>query len=339
MAFIKSLVSIIVPVYNVEKYLKECLDSLIVQTYSKIEIICVEDYSTDSSLSLLNEYSNKYQQIKIVRHDRNQGLSQARNTGMKYAQGEYIAFVDSDDYVSHNYIEKLVAGLEKNESDLTISLIKDFIDEQKDVVSANYTDLVPNALAKIKAHEGVENYFHDLPVMAWAKLYRRSFLEKNKLRFIRGLLHEDEPWSLIIWNLTKKISFAPDAVYFYRKRSSSITGKRKNVDLAYVKRYLTLLKVLHHINFCLYKHNLSSKEFYETYKFQILRMTYWTVKKIKRSSLIEKKEIIVSRYKEFLSFTRNPKPGLLLVIWSLISGNKLPILRYKTYRLISKINT
>ena len=334
MAFIKSLVSIIVPVYNVEKYLKECLDSLIVQTYSKIEIICVEDYSTDSSLSLLNEYSNKYQQIKIVRHDRNQGLSQARNTGMKYAQGEYIAFVDSDDYVSHNYIEKLVAGLEKNESDLTISLIKDFIDEQKDVVSANYTDLVPNALAKIKAHEGVENYFHDLPVMAWAKLYRRSFLEKNKLRFIRGLLHEDEPWSLIIWNLTKKISFAPDAVYFYRKRANSITARRNNVDLNYAKKYLTLLKVLHRINIRLYRHNISSKSFFDAYEHQILKMSYWTVKKIYRSSVIEKKKDLVVRYKIFLETTFNFKPSFFSFIFSLINGNDLIKIRYRAHKLI-----
>lgn len=337
MDFINSLVSIIVPVYNVEQYLKECLDSLIAQTYSKIEIICVEDCSTDGSLDLLNEYSSKYKQIKVVRHDKNQGLSQARNTGMKYAQGEYIAFVDSDDFVSDDYIEKLLAVLEENQSDMSISSIKDFIEDKKEKLSASYTDLVPNALLKIKSNENLENYFQDLPVMAWAKLYKRSFLEKNKLRFIKGLLHEDEPWSLLVWNLTKKISYASDATYFYRKRSNSITAKRNNVDFTYAKKYLTLLKVLHRINVRLYRNNISSKAFFDVYEYQILKMTYWTVKKINRSSVIEKKEDLGIKYKYFLETSLNPRPSFFLFIFSLILDDNLIKIRYKTYKLIEKL--
>ena len=115
-------VSIIVPVYNVELYLRECLDSIINQTLKDIEIICVDDCSTDNSYIILDEYSKKDSRIKLLKHNVNKGLGPARNTGINVAQGEYIGFIDSDDYISLDYFENLYNTAKKYNSDIVSTL-------------------------------------------------------------------------------------------------------------------------------------------------------------------------------------------------------------------------
>ena len=112
-------VSIIIPVYNVDRYLKECLDSLISQTLVDIEIICINDSSTDNSLSILNEYAQKDNRVKVCNNSENQGLSCTRNVGLGVAIGEYIGFVDSDDYVDKDFFEKLYISASSNDADAT----------------------------------------------------------------------------------------------------------------------------------------------------------------------------------------------------------------------------
>ena len=135
-------VSIIVPVYNVEKYLSKCLESLINQTLKDIEIICVNDGSTDNSLSILKEYANKDSRIKII-DKQNEGVSVARNTGIEVATGEYLIFVDSDDYLVENACEKALNTIEHNNSDICIFGHYDLVDEKlvkssvnKDIIKA-----------------------------------------------------------------------------------------------------------------------------------------------------------------------------------------------------------
>ena len=112
-------ISVIVPVYNVENYLIQCLDSIINQTLKDIEIICVDDCSPDNSIEILEEYKNKDNRISIIRHSNNQGLGPARNTGLKHANGEYISFVDSDDYIDKNFLFYLYSTAKKYDSDVT----------------------------------------------------------------------------------------------------------------------------------------------------------------------------------------------------------------------------
>ena len=128
-------VSVIVPVYNVDLYLVECLDSIINQTLKEIEIICVDDCSTDNSYMILEEYSKKDSRIKLIKHKENRGLGPARNTGIENATGEYISFIDSDDYVSLDFLENLYSTAKK--FDLDISITQNVIEND----NSNYRNL------------------------------------------------------------------------------------------------------------------------------------------------------------------------------------------------------
>ena len=128
----KPKISVIVPVYNVEKYIKKCLDTIISQTFSDIEIICVNDGSTDSSRKILEEYKNKDSRIIII-DKKNGGLSSARNAGMKVAMGEYISFIDSDDWIEETMLEKLYNNMTTLNTDITICAVHQF-DETKQAI-------------------------------------------------------------------------------------------------------------------------------------------------------------------------------------------------------------
>ena len=186
-------ISAIVPVYNVEKYLKECLDSIINQTLTDIEIICINDGSTDNSLKILNEYAEKDKRVKIFTQ-KNQGLSIARNNGMKYAKGEYISFIDSDDYIELNTFEKLYDKATRD--DLDILMFKSFVyDEQKQKINEfdAYHDLevFDKFIKNIFCHLDTKEFTHRISVTSWSKIYKTDFLKSNEINFPEKLLFED----------------------------------------------------------------------------------------------------------------------------------------------------
>ena len=117
----KSLVSVIIPIYNVEQYIEKCLDSVINQTYKDLEIICVNDCSPDNSAQILLEYAQRDTRIKIVNREKNGGLSAARNTGLDEAKGEYVYFIDSDDWIDLDYIEKMVSAITFSKTDVVVN--------------------------------------------------------------------------------------------------------------------------------------------------------------------------------------------------------------------------
>lgn len=214
-------ISIIIPVYNVEKYLKTCLDSVINQTYQNLEIILVDDGSTDNSGKICEEYKRADSRI-IVIHKKNEGLSMARNNGLDIASGEYISFIDSDDYISKNMMETLYNRLLKTQSDMAVCSIQYVDDTGKNLCSKakfNFNDIVlgQNEFWKIYSSAG-----HTECVVAWNKLYKRKILEQ--LYYPRGKTREDEFLLPYIIERCFRICSVSDRLIFYRQRNDSIMG-------------------------------------------------------------------------------------------------------------------
>ena len=172
-------VSVIIPIYNVEKYLEQCLNSIINQTLKNIEIICVNDCSTDKSLHILKEFVLKDNRIKLINLKHNQGVSNARNIGLNLAKGEYIYLIDSDDWIDENYLETMVSKIKESNSNILINanFVNEYTDKQKKLYSK--FDFLKNDFEIIKS-KIVQRFF---PPVIWTRLYKRTYLEKHKLRF------------------------------------------------------------------------------------------------------------------------------------------------------------
>ena len=203
-------VSIIVPVYNVEKYIERCLDSLVNQTLKDIEIIIVNDGSTDGSKEIIQKYLNKYKNIVYLEKE-NGGLSSARNYGIPYAKGEYIGFVDSDDYVEITMYEKMY-----NKA----------IEEKSDMVECDFIWEYPN-----KKREDIGKIYSDKKeaivearVVAWNKIIKKDIIEKTKITFPEGLRYEDIEFFYKIVPYLDKISFVKETLVHYVQRESSIAN-------------------------------------------------------------------------------------------------------------------
>ena len=222
-------VSIIVPVYNVEKYLRECLESIINQTFQDIEIICVNDGSTDNSRKILTEYAQKDLRIKIIDKE-NGGLSSARNAGLKIAQGEFISFIDSDDWVDKTMVEKLYNNIKALNTDISICAVhqydeskQEFDDNSKYFTLGFFDDSFNN---KAFTYKDVKPFIMDVCVMAWNKLYRKSLIDECKAEFPDGLIWEDGPFFFSIFFKAKGVSIVRDFLYYYRiNRKGSIIQK------------------------------------------------------------------------------------------------------------------
>lgn len=220
-------VSVIIPVYNVENYLKKCLDSVINQTLKNIEIICINDGSTDNSLKILEEYSKKDNRI-IVLNQENQGQSIARNNGLKIAKGEFIGFVDSDDYISLNFYEKLYNSAKKYNSQIAVADIFRFCDKTNN----------DKYILKIKKEENTVNKnlkfkYCNVPrcCYIWNKIYKREELLKTNIRFKENKKFEDVIWLHKILFLLKGLSTITGATYYYRNNSTSTVNlKNEKTD-------------------------------------------------------------------------------------------------------------
>lgn len=216
------LISIVVPVYNVKNYLDRCIESIINQTYKNLEIILVNDGSNDGSGEVCEKWKKKDERI-IVLHKKNGGLSSARNAGIEIAKGKYIAFIDSDDYVSHNMYQELHAILEKNKSDIVICGREYVWDDGKTYCRYRYDRRIENYTSKEAIKE--MNSFRKFDMAAWDKLYKRS-LFKN-IRFPEGKLSEDYYIMYKLFWKSKKITYYAHPLYYYYQRRNSITKNKK----------------------------------------------------------------------------------------------------------------
>lgn len=218
-------VSVIVPIYNVERYIEECLISLINQRFDDYEIILVNDGSNDDSISIANNYLSKFSNIKLINKE-NGGLSSARNYGLKYAIGEYICFVDSDDIVTDEYIYNLYNKAKENEVDIVLASHKKIWENGliKDVKRETFNE---NEILSGKEVLLKQLRKKDFMAEVWDDIYRREFLEKNNITFYEGIYHEDEEFTFKALLVAEKVGFLKSYDYLYRQRENSIMSSTK----------------------------------------------------------------------------------------------------------------
>ena len=215
-------ISIIIPIYNVDKYLSACIETVIHQTYQNLEIILVNDGSTDACPQICDDYAAKDQRI-IVIHKKNGGLSDARNAGMKLATGDYISFVDSDDLLSLDFYQNLLNALTRNDADIAEC---GFFKFGKDIEFNIEVADTENADAEIfNTETALELLIKDyVNPMVWNKLYRKEVLKD--LEFPVGKIHEDVFWTYRVVGNAKKIVKIKNKMYGYRQQLDSISGKK-----------------------------------------------------------------------------------------------------------------
>ena len=218
----EALISVIIPVYNVSQYLDKCIQTVIHQTYRNLEIILVDDGSTDDSGRICDEYAEQDKRIKVI-HKNNGGLSDARNAGLDLASGDYIGFIDSDDWVDTLYFEKMIELAVDNSLELIVCGSKKTINEneivEKQALKPKVIDKY-NAQMAILYRKNVSSYVH-------GKLYKKGLI--GLLRFPKNRLFEDITF---VWNVVEQIErvgVVEESLYFYRQRADSIVNQKFNV--------------------------------------------------------------------------------------------------------------
>ncbi len=228
------LISIVLPVYNVEKYVEKCIRSILTQSYKKFELIVVNDGSTDKSL----EICQRFYDDDIIILDRKQrgGLSSARNLGMKYCHGEYIAFIDSDDWIENNYLEELVNGIFDEDVDIVQCGYNRKLDDNKTLYKKCFSEKIINNNDKILYEYFVE---HSIYTTVWGKIFRRKAIDN--LFFKEGHNYEDRIFMADLLENVNKIKIIDKPLYNYRKNNNSITQsgitKEKIEDVLYAYEY------------------------------------------------------------------------------------------------------
>ena len=214
----EELITVVVPIYRVEKYLVKCIDSIIEQSYKNIELILVDDGSPDKCPQICDEYKNKDSRIKVI-HKQNGGLSDARNEGLKIATGEWITFIDSDDYVGINFLEKLYSSATSVGADISICDYQAVSDDTGIEKEETNIEVFNNVKCLEEMYHPQK---HGMEFVAWGKLYRTALFKKNKIEYPVGKIHEDTFTTYKLIYVAKEIAFTNCVEYFYRKRENSI---------------------------------------------------------------------------------------------------------------------
>lgn len=254
-----ALISVIVPVYKVEPYIHKCVDSIINQTYRNLEIILVDDGSPDNCPAICDEYAKQDDRIEVI-HKENGGLSDARNAGLEIATGEYISFIDSDDWVEYGFIESQFQFMVLNDVDIVECGITYVYDKrQEDIISDDASISYSNqgAIDDLIRKETFKT-------VVWNKLYKKKVI--SQVMFEVGKINEDEFWTYKVFANAKKIGYLKIPLYNYLQRSDSIMGQysinrldyidavvernefinRKYPELAFQSKYSVLLSLLYH---------------------------------------------------------------------------------------------
>lgn len=220
------LYSIVIPVYNVESYIRRCVESVLCQKCADVEIILVDDGSTDNSANICDEFAAKYKEVIVV-HKNNGGLSDARNVGIEKASGKYVIFLDSDDYWESDFLKRLNSFID---FDCDVFVIDAIINELR-VLDHAKSLLLKKVGGKLFLKESLRQ--GKMPMAAWLYVYRLSFLKKNNLYFKINTLHEDEQFTPRALLLAKQVFYTGLNPYRYELRENSITmatDKRRNIN-------------------------------------------------------------------------------------------------------------
>ena len=288
-------VSIIIPVYNTEKYLKECLDSIIAQSFKNFEIICVNDGSTDNSLAILEEYQKQHSNLKIITQ-KNGGAGKARNTGLEAAKGKYICFWDSDDIFEPKAIETLYNQAEKTEADITICRSQMFNTETKQIIPMPLVireDLL-NGKNIFSRNTIPEKIFQISVGWAWDKLFKTEFIKKYNLNFPPLKSSEDSAFTLSAIMLATKISYTNDILINYRVNNPKSISRNRDKS---ANDFYKALKII--------QERAQTYNIYEQIKQSfvnyVLHFSLWQIKSIPNKKIQKhlKKECKIKYFKEF----------------------------------------
>lgn len=294
----RELISVIIPIYNVEPYLEKCINSIVNQTYSKLEIILVNDGSTDNCLKICKKYQDRDSRIIVV-NKKNGGLSDARNCGIQKARGNYLFFVDSDDYVNINIINLLYNDLINGKCDISCCLFKKI--NENEIID---DDNILNKKRKVyNSHDAIEKllYQKGLTNSAWGKLYKKELFDS--IKFPVGDICEDLAIMYKLFALSNKISVNKSQYYYYLQRSDSIINssfnEKRMVGLEFAKRQKEFIDSL----YCDLTRATSNRLFMEAIYIQ---------KKIKHCNNVNNKEIesvleIINKYKIDVFFDNKSK--------------------------------
>ena len=307
-------VSVIVPVYNVEKYLDKCLDSLVNQTLEDIEIIVVNDGTKDNSQSIIDKYKKKYSKKIKSYIKENGGLSSARNYGLKYAKGNYIAFVDSDDYVDLKMFERMYSEAKNNKFDIVVCDTINVYEEKEVYIKSNLG----------YSNNDINNYIIS-PPMACSRIYSKKIFEKNK--FKEGIFYEDLELTPSFALYTNRIGFLKEGLYFYLQRTGSIMKQKK-----FNNRLLDIFDVLEKNYNLLYKDY--SKEVEYMYITHLLRTaTLRFLDYDKKEYLYKINKIMREKFPNWNKNIYYKKSSKKLKLICFLAYHK----KYKTLKLIKKI--
>lgn len=234
------MVSVIVPVYNVERFLAQCLDSVLGQTFKDFEIVCIDDGSTDASSEILQQYAKRDSRIVAVRQE-NAGLSAARNAGMRLARGTYIAFLDSDDYLASDMLEKTVATAEETGAEIVIFDYWLYFDSTGNLGTYRDQEIYARLNGSVFTLEEAPEMAQFIGV--WDRLFRRDFIEAHGFTYPVGKIYEDVTFCVESELAAQKIALLSDHLYYYRRDvAGSITGneagnRKHKEDFLFVQRY------------------------------------------------------------------------------------------------------
>ena len=219
-------ITAIVPVYNAERYLHQCLDSLLRQTMPFFEAILINDGSTDNSASILCDYCRLDSRFTLITQN-NSGLSMARNVGLEKAAGDYIAFLDSDDWLSPDAFELLLKTADSCDVDIIVGNVLTVSQKGDNVTCWSFkrnSDIFPiNVPISGRRYYLTVEREHSYTVMVYSYLYRKSFLDKHNFRFL-SIIHEDELWTPLVLVTAKTVAVSPADFYYYRLRDDSLTS-------------------------------------------------------------------------------------------------------------------
>ena len=293
------LISVVVPIYKVEMYLKQCINSIIKQTYTNLEIILVDDGSPDNCPKICDEFKEKDSRVVVI-HKENGGLSDARNAGIDVAKGKYIAFIDSDDYIHNEFIEELYNHIVSEKAQISMCTIQKV--NEKDEVIEEIPITEEKVISGRKAILEFNN-FSISNVVAWNKLYNIELFKD--IRYPKGKIHEDEFTTYKLLYLAKRVAISNRKLYYYRYNQNSITNKQfneKRLDVIdaleerieffknrnEIELYENTLNL--YLGTLIYLYDIGNKNMNNSIKKMILRKYRKAFKLLQKDKVLEKKK-------------------------------------------------
>lgn len=273
-------ISIVLPIYNVDKYLSACLDSIIEQQVENVEVIAINDCSSDESLTILRQYAEKYTFIRVINNPQNCGLAFTRNLGIEEASGKYVYFMDADDVLKKNALNNMLHFAELNKCEIVICNA-DRINEEGKIIESNVVgeNNIDHSIVSGKKLFSLFQVTNCRFYMSWLGLVNREFLNKNNIRYINYILHEDMYFAFAVLMNAQSSAFLNITVYSWRKRELSITAKREGIDnfKGYLKTYIEIFKFYTNNNDNV---DLETRKSIEKYLDEIKRRVIYVYKRI-----------------------------------------------------------